>query len=497
MPFSLLLHFKHITKPAEALSTIWQAWRAHFNLPLHLFQSRGPGQKVNAALLNRLAKFGPKDAEVSLKFKESSKRDVVQLNVWLTNPDFVDQDNEVFGDKNYISATLPDRWYRDQDAQTAETAIIGFISAVAEIGKLKNADFKHEEIGFNAPGSDLSDAIARKFSCKIGHIFFANAKMCAAYGEVAKWKGAGFQIHAQWKEGLLVGLPLDFEPDTAVAAWRLFDALETLGVFRRGAIKPKLLKNTFYDLSQAGDFLATYEKKLGQVFGIHYFDGIRPSESSPTRFGGEVDVAKPNIKSPQATDKKVVQAVIPATTREPIPAVPQESELDAIFEDFANAFRGKLKDATPIAYPEQLARDQLDYSHESLHLVDKYLTHLHKHRKKISDADWSSTILYGGAYVGEVIRRATNGHFRWIDYDEYMPAHPELKTIIPERSTTTCAFIVGQGAMSMPLNKIARYIDEGVEHSVHFLAHCDIQGALAAGDKKKPSKKASVKKKTK
>jgi len=62
-----------------------------------------------------------------------------------------------------------------------------------------------------------------------------------------------------------------------------------------------------------------------------------------------------------------------------------------------------------------------------------------------------------------------------------MPQHPKLKAMIPERSTPTCAFLVDDaGKMSMPLNKIARFIDEGEENSVQFFAHCDIQHAREA-----------------
>lgn len=50
-----------------------------------------------------------------------------------------------------------------------------------------------------------------------------------------------------------------------------------------------------------------------------------------------------------------------------------------------------------------------------------------------------------------------------------------MKSLIPERSTPPCAFLVDDhDRMSMPLNKVARFVDEGEENSVHFFAHCDI-----------------------
>ena len=155
------------------------------------------------------------------------------------------------------------------------------------------------------------------------------------------------------------------------------------------------------------------------------------------------------------------------------------AEIDDIFRQFATAFAGAVKDAKPICFPEQLCRKILDLSLESLKQVDTYLTYLHNHKDEIVNNFTNiSTVLYAGAYVGEVIRNETNNHYHWIDYDDYMPAHPDLQALIPERTTSTCAFIVDdRGKMSMPLNKIARFIDEGEENSVYFFAHCDITHA--------------------
>jgi hypothetical protein len=125
-----------------------------------------------------------------------------------------------------------------------------------------------------------------------------------------------------------------------------------------------------------------------------------------------------------------------------------------------------------VAYPHVLPRHLLDGNIESLHQVDSYLLHVHQHRDGLSDDEWSLTILRAGAYVGEVMRHAApQGAFRWVDYDEYIPEHPEMQSLLPERTTATCAFLVSPGGeMCMPLNKIARFIDEGAENSVHFFA---------------------------
>lgn len=154
------------------------------------------------------------------------------------------------------------------------------------------------------------------------------------------------------------------------------------------------------------------------------------------------------------------------------------AEMDRIFQQFAAAFVGAIDDAKPICFPEQLNRDELDLTLESLQHVDDYLEYLHRHNHKLIDTEWQSTVLYGGAYVGEVIRSETGNYYRWIDYNDYMPTHPEIQTLIPDRTVATCAFLVDvKGCMLMPLNKIARFIDEGKENSVYFFAHCYIAQA--------------------
>ena len=157
------------------------------------------------------------------------------------------------------------------------------------------------------------------------------------------------------------------------------------------------------------------------------------------------------------------------------------AKIDDIFHEFAAAFAGAFDDAKPICFPSQLRREALDLSLASLKHVDEYLAYLHVRKNELDPGEWGSTVLYGGAYVGEVIRHETNSHYRWVDYDDYMPQHPHLQALIPERSTPTCAFIVdGSDRMSMPLNKVARFIGEGEENSVLFFAQCDIRHARSA-----------------
>jgi hypothetical protein len=159
------------------------------------------------------------------------------------------------------------------------------------------------------------------------------------------------------------------------------------------------------------------------------------------------------------------------------------SELNDIFYDFACAFMGTLEDEREVGFPDKLRREDLDGSIESLRVVDDYLSYVHANAERLSDEEWSTTVLWAGAYVGEVIRYNLDDSLNWVDYDEFIPERPELQSLIPERSVATCAFLVhDSGDMSMPMNKVARYIAEGGEHSVHFFAVSELHQDRSNGD---------------
>jgi hypothetical protein len=152
------------------------------------------------------------------------------------------------------------------------------------------------------------------------------------------------------------------------------------------------------------------------------------------------------------------------------------TDINDILNQFARAFVGTVTSDREIALPEALVRDDLDGTLESLHTVDRYLQELHTHRHELTPLTWDTTVLWCGAYVGEVIRHTREGDFTWIDYNDYVLRRPEVKQLIPQRTVTTCALLIGPNhSMSMPLNKVARFIEDGPEHSVHFFARCDLK----------------------
>ena len=149
--------------------------------------------------------------------------------------------------------------------------------------------------------------------------------------------------------------------------------------------------------------------------------------------------------------------------------------INDIFEQFALVFVGQFRGDGEIAFTGKLDRSRLDFSLESLQTVDSYLAYLHGRRQFPSENELQVTVLWGGAYLGEVIRRNAKRQYNWVDYDEYMPEHPRLQSILGERTVATCALLCTATAMTMPLNKIARFIEEGPENSTHYYASVECQ----------------------
>lgn len=144
--------------------------------------------------------------------------------------------------------------------------------------------------------------------------------------------------------------------------------------------------------------------------------------------------------------------------------------IDGIFREFADCFIGRISGKTDIAMPEALERAELDFTLGSLNHVDRYLEKLHRLQNRLGGNGIENTILWGGAYVGEIIRRNSKRLFSWVDYDDYAPNHPEIIRIVGERTLATCAFLCTDTSMTMPINKVARCIYEGPENNLHYYA---------------------------
>lgn len=153
--------------------------------------------------------------------------------------------------------------------------------------------------------------------------------------------------------------------------------------------------------------------------------------------------------------------------------------MDDFFQQYAEGFIGNMDGEGDIAYRNELNKQALDYSLNSLNEVNRYLQFLH--HKKFNDAnpEYQYVVVWCGAYIGEVIRKNAARRFHWVLYEDYMKnKDPNMRTLIPYTLGTHAFLVTAEGSYTtMPINKVARYLEEGEENNVHFYAAGDISRA--------------------
>jgi hypothetical protein len=154
-------------------------------------------------------------------------------------------------------------------------------------------------------------------------------------------------------------------------------------------------------------------------------------------------------------------------------------QVNNIFAEFAACFVGTVDGHGEIVFPEALDRSQLDYSANSLKRVDDYLNFLHQHQPEEMSEEWIKTVLWGGAYTGEVIRRNAPREYQWVNFEDFIQEHPDTIRLLGDQKTLgLCALLTaGEGSFILPMNKILRFIYAGPEDSVWFYANCEINEA--------------------
>jgi len=143
-----------------------------------------------------------------------------------------------------------------------------------------------------------------------------------------------------------------------------------------------------------------------------------------------------------------------------------------------------------ILLPERLDRSQLDFSLESLRVVDRYLNEVHDDDQGTVGASLLTTIWAAAMYTGEVIRRAAPARgFDWVTIGDELTAEAG-------GGTTTSQLDIGavralrarDGEMYMPSRAVLRVILRGQKaRSVHSFARGAIDApatepSLARGD---------------
>jgi hypothetical protein len=133
-----------------------------------------------------------------------------------------------------------------------------------------------------------------------------------------------------------------------------------------------------------------------------------------------------------------------------------------------------------IVMPECLERSKLDFSIDSLHIIDQYLNDVHDNEHTVVGLSLLTTIWAAALYVGEIIRRAAPARgFDWVTIGD---------EIASGGGTTTNQVDIGavralrarDGEMCMPSRAVLRVILRGRKaRSVHSFARGAIESANA------------------
>jgi hypothetical protein len=112
-----------------------------------------------------------------------------------------------------------------------------------------------------------------------------------------------------------------------------------------------------------------------------------------------------------------------------------------------------------------------------LHFVDDYLAFVQANLEHLTNTEYNNLVLRCGRYIGECIRMTLPESYDWCDYNDNIALFPQMKGIMPERMLGTCTLLVRKpDGMVLPLNKVLRFLHEGPENSVYYLACCERQG---------------------
>lgn len=143
-----------------------------------------------------------------------------------------------------------------------------------------------------------------------------------------------------------------------------------------------------------------------------------------------------------------------------------EKNIDQAIEDLSWMLANEDDSKTYII--DKINKKQLDYSLDSLKVLDEYLEIIRKD-KKILEKDLMIIILRVGAYLGETIKRNSSVEMHWQDYNSVLKINTNLSTF--ENNLLVSAILVGPDKeLIFPLAKVHKYIENGKEDSLEFFA---------------------------
>ena len=143
--------------------------------------------------------------------------------------------------------------------------------------------------------------------------------------------------------------------------------------------------------------------------------------------------------------------------------------VNAIFEEFSMLFASNSRAEEGLPRRRHVPTERLDFTVASLGAVDEYLLRLHRKHPALLEGQWANAVLWGGAYVGEVIRRTTTTVHQWVDLEVWIAANPDHADMLSPQSLTLPAVLSpGHGGFTLPVTKVAKCIVNGPIDAVSY-----------------------------
>jgi hypothetical protein len=150
----------------------------------------------------------------------------------------------------------------------------------------------------------------------------------------------------------------------------------------------------------------------------------------------------------------------------------QDQALSEVAQLFASP---DLVSDDPTPGTELLDPSRLDFTVESLGLVDDYLDEMRKRQLQEGDEAYLKLVLRCGAYVGEVILRNAKGKtYHWLDYKGALKINKSIADFGESLGGAAVLWDSDTG-LTFPLAKVQKFLDNGREDSVEFFAKVMIE----------------------
>ncbi len=168
----------------------------------------------------------------------------------------------------------------------------------------------------------------------------------------------------------------------------------------------------------------------------------------------------------------------------------QVEDIDDALARFLSAEGDQL-----ILLPNRLQKADLDYSMDSLKLIDGWLADIHTINKLQGDAGKAGEILvfdgrgdnsviFAGLYLGQVIRANSDLNWQWQRFDTFLAANPVFAEHYGRDPGLDTFVLVGPQGAATPINTALKRVLYGKEESVHFigewlLTEVDLDAAMS------------------